>query len=164
MNRLIQQIDDELIKSMENTLAAHKELHLYDLCHSSSSSLYEHQGEKIQIESSSSPFRPRQYTGCLLVSVSHTVLRFRVSVCCSSKRVRDSIVTNTSLIDQILFTCRSTFPTDRYQETALVEHLVSKILAKIQGTEMLTDLGNLGTRKSHYLEPRSVIRSCHKIH
>ena len=29
---------------------------------------------------------------------------------------------------------------------ALGQHLVSKILAKIQGTEKLTDLGNLGTR------------------
>ncbi len=28
----------------------------------------------------------------------------------------------------------------------LVKHLVTKILAKIQGTEMLVDLGNLGTR------------------
>jgi hypothetical protein len=29
---------------------------------------------------------------------------------------------------------------------------------------MITDVGSLGTRKSHYLEPRSVIRSCNKIH
>ena len=29
---------------------------------------------------------------------------------------------------------------------------------------MCADLGNLGTRKSHYLEPRSLIRSCHKMH
>ena len=30
----------------------------------------------------------------------------------------------------------------------LVKYLVSKILGKIQGTEMLVDLENLGTRQS----------------
>ena len=41
------------------------------------------------------------------------------------------------------------------EERTLVEHLVSKILSKIRGTEMWTDLGNLGTRKYEYLVPRS---------
>ena len=41
MNRSIQQISDELVKSMEISLAAHKELHRYHQRHSSSSSAKE---------------------------------------------------------------------------------------------------------------------------
>jgi hypothetical protein len=40
----------------------------------------------------------------------------------------------------------------------LVQHLVSKILAKIQGTEKWVDLEKLGTRYSHYLVPRSSLK------
>ena len=34
----------------------------------------------------------------------------------------------------------------RFKKQSLVKYLVSKILGKIQGTEMLVDLENLGTR------------------
>jgi hypothetical protein len=37
---------------------------------------------------------------------------------------------------------------------SLVKHFVSKILAKMLGTDMLTDLVNLGTRYCDYLVPK----------
>ena len=37
-------------------------------------------------------------------------------------------------------------PNDKYSLDTLVNYLVSKILGKILGTEMLVDLENLGTR------------------
>ena len=54
----------------------------------------------------------------------------------------------TDLIDNLFFMIKSFWSNLfwRNQMTTLGQHLVSKILAKIQGTEKLTDLKNLGTR------------------
>lgn len=73
--------------------------------------------------------------------MSDSVLLFCVLVCCSSKRFRDSIVTNTSLIDRVLFTHRSSFHCDLRQEIrsflsfvtrnhpSLTDHLRNKIIS-----------------------------------
>ena len=70
----------------------------------------------IQSESSSSSFRPRQCTSCLLLIET------------LSKHSRNSSVTNTLLIDQILFTFRSTFPSDLCQETVFHYSLFSLVI------------------------------------
>ena len=95
MNRLIQQIVtkynvecrqiyDELGKSMEKILAARRKLHLYDQRRSSSS--FSIKEKKTQGKWSSSS-RSRQCYGCLLANASHSVLLFRVLVCCSSSTI-----------------------------------------------------------------------------
>jgi hypothetical protein len=76
MNRLIEQICDELDKSMEKSIHAHEELQLYDYDQRHSSSTSSSIKEKKVQRKSSSSSRSRQCYGCLFVNLSHNVLLF----------------------------------------------------------------------------------------
>ena len=71
---MIEQIDDELVRSMEISLAARKELHNYDQRHSSFCSSSSSLNKESKIPDKASSFRPRQCFRCLLVHVSQNIL------------------------------------------------------------------------------------------